>query len=112
MAYKHWTDFVDESKLSREDRLALAVCRLNNGDWDSFIGPKPEGYDDLPDYQKPNFFTGKRKPCKFEHRIRAAKAIESIIGEAAVSRFYWLHGLGKTEDEWLQWYTAENDIFN
>ena len=104
MKYVHWTELVDESKLNRTDRLALAACRINSGEWDSFIGPKPDGYDDLPEYCKPNFFTGKRKPCKFAHRIRAIRAIEDIIGKAAVSRFYWIHGLGRTEDAWLQWW--------
>ena len=104
MGRVHWTDLVDESKLDRTDRLALAACRLNHNQWDPILGPKPEGFDDLPDYAKLNLFTGKRKPCKLEHAIRARKAILSIIGEAAVSRFYWLHGLGKTEDAWLAWY--------
>ena len=104
MAYIHWTDMVDESQLDRTDRLALAACRLNRYQWDPILGPKPEGFDNLPDYTKTSFFTGKRKPCKFEHVIRARKSVLSIIGEAAESRFYWLHGLGQTEEAWLEWY--------
>ena len=107
MRYNHWTDRVDESTLDRTDRLALAACRLNSGRWDPILGPKPEGFDNLPDYARPTLFTGKRKPCKHEHCIRAMNAIYSNIGRAAVSRFHWLHGIGKTEDEWLRWYVCE-----
>lgn len=106
MSPSHWTDMVDESKLNRTERLALAVHRLENGQWDSFLGTKPEGYDDLPDYEPLSYFPRKRKPCKFEYAIRARKAIESMIGHAAISRFYWIYGLAKTEKEWLEWYVT------
>lgn len=106
MRYVHWTDAVDESKLGRTDRLALAVCRLEANKWDPILGPKPEGYDDLPGYEKLNCFTQKRKPCKFEYAIRARKAIESMIGHAAISRFYWIYGLGETEKAWFEWYVT------
>ena len=111
MGYVHWTELVDESELNRTDRLALAWCRLNHGAWDPILGPKPEGFDNLPDYAKPNFFTRKRKACKHVHCIRAMRAIESIIGRAAVSRFHWIHGLGETEDAWLQWYVRKGFEF-
>ena len=111
MTYTHWTNKVDASKLNRTDRLALAVCRLDHGEWDYILGAKPEGYDNLPDYERINRFTGKRKPCQFEHRMRARMAVCSIIGESAVSRFFWIYGLGKTEDEWLRWYVSEDGPF-
>ena len=41
---------VDENVLDRVDRLGLAYCRLNDWKWDEFIGPKPDGFDKLPDY--------------------------------------------------------------
>lgn len=111
MEFVHWTDMVDESKLSRTDRLALAVCRLDHGEWDYILGAKPEGYDNLPDYERINRFTGKRKPCQFEHRMRASAAIRSIIGDAVVSRFYWIYGLGRSEEEWFLWYISKDGPF-
>lgn len=111
MEYVHWTDRVDETKLDHTDRLALAACRLNSSQWDPILGPKPDGFDDLPKYEKPNRFTGKRKPCKYEYCIRAIEAIRSIVGKAAISRFYWINGLKKTEDEWLHWYVSEDGPF-
>lgn len=109
--YIHWTDTVDESKLDRTDRLALAASRLDGYLWDPILGPKPEGFDDLPDYAEPNRFTRKRKPCKRDFTRPARRGIEDIIGEAAISRFWWIHGLGETEEAWFQWYTSPEGPF-
>ena len=34
---------IDENALSFTDRLGLALCRLNCGEWDDFLGPRPDG---------------------------------------------------------------------
>lgn len=98
---------IDESKLSKTERLALACCRLNSWEWDEYIGPKPEGFDAMPEYdRKPN---GKREtfPTKADYIDPAVTAIEKIIGEAEVSKFYWLHVLGRDEEAWMKWYITE-----
>ena len=98
---------VDESKLSKTERLALASCRLNRWEWDEYIGPKPEGFDEMPCYDpKPN---GKREifPTKADYIAPAVTAIEKIIGEAEVSKFYWIHELGRDEEAWMKWYITE-----
>lgn len=98
---------VDESKLNRIDRLGLAYCRLNDYQWDDLIGPKPEGFDDLPRSVKRRWPWQKKKPCKSDYIRPAIEGIESIIGEANISRCWWLFVLGKTEEEWFRWYVSE-----
>lgn len=96
----------NENELDRVERLALAYCRLNSYEWDEIVGPKPEGFDDLPEYTAPNLLTGKRKLCKSDYVRPAMIAIESIIGAANISRVWWKYGLGRTEKEWLWWYCS------
>lgn len=98
---------IDESKLSYMDRLGLAYCRLNRYEWDDIIGPKPEGFDDLPSHiardRRPRGVS--KKVCsKSDYVAPPIRAIKSIIGEANCSRCWWIFILGKTDMEWFQWY--------
>ncbi len=93
----------DELKLSKTDRLGLAYCRLNSWKWDDIVGPKPAGFDDMP-----NTVPGKPDDpgAKYYYVSPAIRGIESIIGEANASRCHFLFNLGKTEEEWLRWYCS------
>ena len=98
---------VDESKLSWIDRLGVAYCRLNGYEWDDILGPKPEGFDELPvDSPKAGVFR-KHIPCKRDFTGPACYAIKKIIGEANASRCWWVYKLGRTEEAWFRWYTRE-----
>lgn len=93
--------------LNKIDRLGLAYCRLNCWEWDNIIGPKPEGFDNLPDFDpKKGRLFHKTQKSKEDYIGPAMKAIESIIGAANVSRCWWKFVLGKTEDEWFRWFVS------
>ena len=111
---------IDESKLGRTDRLCLAYWRLNRYEWDDIVGPKPEGFDVLPDWL-PDKAQQKRKKLrrrgcslppmsKSDHVGPPMRTIRSIVGEANLSRCLWVYFRGKTEEEWLQWYLNERFI--
>lgn len=72
------------------DRLLKAYRQLEAGEWPE------EVLGDMPDY-----------PDKRLVRWNAEDAIEAIVGDAAISRFHHMKNLGKTEAEWLRWYTVE-----
>ena len=97
---------VDEDKLDPVGRLGLAWCRLNCGEWDKLLGDKPEGFDKLPMMTRKRFF-GKKKPCKYDVVRPMMMAIESIIGEAYTSLYWWVFKLGRTKEEWFEWYLTE-----
>jgi len=101
---------IDADSLNRTDRLGLAYFRLNCALWDEILGPKPEGFDDLPklseDVKKP-FRLRQHMRSKHDYTKPAAESIERIVGEANISHFWWTVVLGKTEEEWLRWYTVE-----
>lgn len=108
---------IDESKLDRIDRLGLAYCRLGRFEWDDLIGPKPEGFDDLPNYL-PTKVALKRRKLRREGRDLQPlsksecvgppmKAIETIIGDSNTLRCLWLFERGRTEEEWFRWYVNE-----
>lgn len=75
---------IDERKLSITDRLGLAYCRLNSYEWDDLLAGEPA--------------TDTSTCC------RKMMAIQEIIGEANTSRCWWKFNLGRTEDEWREWY--------
>lgn len=103
-----WDKGIDEAALSRTDRLGLAYCRLNGYQWDDLIGPKPEGFDELPEeLALPQRLTSKGARCKSDFVRPAILGIESIIGEAATSRCWWKFRLGRSEEEWFAWYVTE-----
>lgn len=101
-----WNNFPNESSLGYTDRLALAAMRLNAYEWDEILGPKPVGFDELPVCSKTNLMTGTRTPSKTDFVRPARLAITNMIGEAAVSRFWWIYGLGRSEEEWFRWYIS------
>lgn len=98
---------VDESKLNAIDRLGLAYCRLGGWQWDDLLGPKPLGFDSLPNYDRRKF-RSLRKPVPTRYDFIRPKilAIEEIIGRANTSRCWWIFKLGRTEDEWRVWYLS------
>ena len=69
------------------NRLGLAWVRLNRGEWDELFGEKPEDYD-LQYFKVIN------------------DAIANLIGEANMSRCWWIYELGRTEEDWFRWYTV------
>lgn len=89
------------------DRLGIAYCRLICYEWDDIVGPKPEGFDELPDRTQESCFFRRKKPCKADYVVPAYMAIKEIIGEANASRCWWVYKLGRTEEEWFRWYVRE-----
>ncbi|NCE63678.1 hypothetical protein D1159_03570 [Pseudoflavonifractor sp. 524-17] len=115
---------VDESSLSKVDRLGLAYCRFNNYHWDEIVCPKPEGFDDLPNHDRyglerishpfimsvlSKLFPKKyaKKVTKYDLVMPIMRGIESEIGEPNTSRCHWVYGMKKTEEEWREWYYTE-----
>lgn len=74
---------------NEEERIFQAYQRLLRGEWPEDI------LGEMPDF-----------PNKDLVRWNAEDAIESILGEAAISRCYHEKVLGKSRDEWLRWYTV------
>lgn len=116
---------VDESSLSKIDRLGLAWCRLGEWKWDEFIGPKPKGFDDFPRFDAyglkrikhpiimcvlSKIFPKKyaKKTTKEDFIRPAIKKIEAEIGEDNALRCHWVYGMKRTEDEWREWWESEH----
>lgn len=85
--YEH----INESKLNPEARMGLAYCRMNCWEWDDYMGNKPEGFEEN----------------KFEALMPYLKKIESTIGKNNCNKYWWVFEIGKTEDEWAQWYYVD-----
>lgn len=103
------------------NRLGLAYCRLNTWEWDEIVGPKPDGFDEMPRYDKfwyirtyhPIFmkFLEMLNPMKFAKKqtkydciYPVIEEIRSRIGEENCSRAWWANVLGKPHHEWQAWY--------
>lgn len=86
------------------ERLGIAWCRLSNWQWDELLGDKPEGFDDLPETVPFRRFFPKRENCKMNIVLPLMNKIERIIGDAGTSRAWWKYELGRSEEEWREWY--------
>lgn len=78
--------FVEED-LAHEERLALAWLRLNRHEWDSYVGPKPDGFDGLPDYGYFSPFSEKEMLSKSYYVRPVMTVIEENIGTYALQKF-------------------------
>lgn len=97
----------DEDSLNFTDRLGLAWCRLNCREWDPFLGDEPRYWDSLPVTKSRLRFWDKR-PALWQEQVKMMRSIEKIIGEANVSRCWWVFVLERTETEWLYWYIRKD----
>ena len=89
---------VDETKLSELDRVGLAYCRLNCWQWDTMFGPEPPGFYYLPNHQGPGM-------TKFDLITPIMRELRTHYPESLFSRSWWVFFMGKTEEEWINWYT-------
>ena len=107
---KRGQTYVPVSSLDHVERLGLAFCRLNNWEWDPMLGPKPEGFDDLPHFDPRGSLMRKIIPrrTKEDYITPVMHRITEIIGKANTSRCWWLFSLGRTEREWLRWYLLQD----
>ena len=75
-----------------DERLGVAWVHLNAWKWDCLFGQQPEKFDSLRNDEK--------------HKIiyPLMQMIEDEFSHRATSKAWWVHELGKTEDEWRCWY--------
>lgn len=71
----------------------------------------PQWYCDLNCFRKPEGFPIELGEVDLAHRenhefMKAFDAVRTALGDAGASRAWWQHELGKTEDEWRQWWTG------
>ena len=86
---------IDESKLSRMERLGLAWCRMNSWEWDEMLGKKPEGFDGMA--ERPDIL-----PNKYALICHQMARIEQMLGMPYLNLCWFRFALGKSEEEWLR----------
>ena len=89
-----------------EQRLGLAWVRGNKWIWDEEVfGPKPDIYEDLP-----MFSSGGES--KYDYIHPKMEEVSKEISRMITSKYWWLYELGRTEEEWKEWYmNGEGDIY-
>lgn len=79
---------IDEEALSHTERLALAWYRLSRWEWDEYIGPKPDGFDDLPNCFPMRLLSAREPISKFYYVHPVTTVIEETIGKYALWKFF------------------------
>ena len=87
-----------------DDRLGLAWTRLNTYKWDCLFGQEPKGFSNLPNFSK----NGEKDKCTIIRPLM--KEIEDEFAHRATSKAWWIHELGRTEDEWRRWYFGKEEV--
>lgn len=88
---------VDETTLTENERIGLAYCRLNCWQWDPIFGPKPPGFDYLPNHQGPGM-------TKHDYIAPIMLELHIHYPDSLFSRSWWIFQMGRTEEEWMDWY--------
>ena len=100
-------DNIDEGTLGWKDRLGLCYVRLLCWQWDDLLGPKPEGFDLLPNFSPKGKRFGNKIRCKDTYIRPTIDAIETVLDYADLCRYWWKFHLGRSEEEWLRWFISE-----
>ena len=82
------------------ERYGRAILQMEQWKWDDVIGPKPDGFDDLPIKQKVEII----KPYLQE--------VRTIIGPVVEDYYRHMIDFKATEEEWLEYrkYCCEKEI--
>ena len=91
--------------MTKKMRLAIAANKLNQWEWDYYLGDKPEGWDDLPNWSK----EGKNDKCKLVGPM--IDDIERQVGEWRTSWAHWKYNLYSDFFKWLWWYNTAHRKF-
>lgn len=85
---------------------------LNQWEWDSRLGDKPVGWDDMPLYANKKFlwFTICRENKRAHTRSRIIspilRYIDGLIGHKAVLRYHHIHNLHRTDQQFEDWWDS------
>lgn len=90
----------EKPEMSYTDRLGLAFCRFNNWLWDDIVGECPKVFYNLPHCSE----NGRSRD---EYIKIPLSEITAKLGEENCSKYWWLYSMGKTENEWREWYFGE-----
>ena len=95
-------------RLFSKQELIEIGDKLNHWQWDERLGPSPHGWDSMPNIAKS--FTGrwrpfrKTSPNKYDTMRPLVREINWYVSTYDFLKFHWLHNLGKTEQEFIEWY--------
>ena len=86
---------------------------LNHWEWDSRLGDKPAGWDNMPRYTLKKFLWS--TICRENKRARTRSRIiepilqyiDGLIGHKAILRYHHLHNLHRTEQQFEDWWDSE-----
>lgn len=102
---------VDIEQFSEEELLEIED-QLNVWLWPQQLGKEPECWTRMPDFDRRKWY---QRICNhyIPSRFDAARAILSRIhrklGDRKILRYHWLHNLGRTEEEFNEWYGFEHE---
>lgn len=90
------------SELSFEYRIGLAYNRLTNWEWDELLGPKPDGFDEMPRISKRRLFR-RRAPSKFDYISAAMEVLREVCPMADYyANQFRVPPDERTKVEWLE----------
>lgn len=89
--------------LCNKEILCEIYQKVNSFQWDSRLGEKPEMFDSLPEFNW-KWYHIFRKETKWKYVRPICQAITAIVGEKELLRYHHIHNLGKTDEEFEQFW--------
>lgn len=91
------------------DRFPEIFDSLNSWHWHECLGEQPEGWEKIPNYEKPSLFGFWRANNVTKHDIinPINRFIEKVTGEKELLRYHHIHNLEKNNEQFEAWYDGQ-----
>jgi len=92
------------------EKLARWHNTLNHWKWPEDLPGKPEGFDELPAFYFGGDIKNISSPTKHIFIRGLMDNIRMIIGHKECLRYHHIHNLGKTQEEFEEWWVRNHEI--
>ena len=89
---------------------------LNGWGWDGRLGYKPSDWEEMEDFKTKKFlwiqtYSPDRK-ARTRHSVVApiVESIRNVVGEKALMRYHHTHNLGRTDQQFEDWWQSQKRI--
>ena len=97
----------EELKQYSQLELCEIYDTLQSWEWDERIGAKPQGFDELPNYNYKLRHKLLKPKTKEDYINPVIAAIEKTVPRKELFRYHHLHNLKRTNEEFERWWSEE-----
>lgn len=94
-----------------EVELCQVYHSVNAWEWNDLLGPKPEGFDDLPLFNYKWYHEVFRRKAKETYTHPIYCAVSKLVPVKELMRYHHTHNLRSTNEEFERWWSNRRTQF-